>query len=260
MGRGPVLLALLAGLSCRAAPAPIETFTFLEINDLHVTDEASLAYPARVIEALNRENAAFVLVCGDVATDGREGELRLARGLLDRLKAPFHVVPGNHDAMFEGERPEEAFRAAFGVRETTYAFEFCGVHFVAIDPGCGKAYARNTVRPAVLDRLRSIAAGIPEGAPLVLFSHYPYGPGVTYRTPNAKDVLDIFKHQRLLAVVSGHWHGNTERREGGVLFTTTACASGTRKNHDGTAARGYRVFTVRGGSEVSTEFREVPPQ
>ena len=96
-------------------------------------------------------------------------------------------------------------------------------------------------------------------ASVVLFSHYPYGPGVTYRTPNADEVLAIFSRQRLLAVVSGHWHGNTEKRDRGVLFTTTASCSSTRPNHDKTRAKGYRIFTVRNGREIETAFKEVAP-
>jgi hypothetical protein len=253
--------ALLAGLlfSCAApAPAPDE-FRFLEVNDLHLLDDASMAYPRKVVEAMNREGAALALVCGDVATDGKEEELRRARAVLDGLAVPWHVAIGNHDALYGGEREETVFKEVFGLRETTYAFVSHGIHFVAIDPGCGKDYKKNAVRPAVLDRLAAIASAIPPDAPVVLFSHYPYGPGVTYRTPNADAVLSLFRGRRLLAVAGAHWHGNTEVRQGGVLFTTTACASSTRSNHDGMKPKGYRVFTVRGGREISTAFREVPP-
>lgn len=248
-----LLLPLLA--ACGGPPALVR---ILEINDIHVLDEASTAYPSRVVDAMNAEKADLVLVCGDVATDGKEGELRLARRVLDRLAAPYHVVAGNHDALHRGDREEDVFKRIFEQKETTYAFESHGIHFVAIDPGCGSNYRENRVPPPVVERLLALAASIPPDRPLILFSHYPYGTGVSYRTPNADEVLGLFRGKRLLAVVSGHWHGNTERREGGVLFTTTACASSTRNNHDKTDAKGYRVFTVREGREVSTEFKAVP--
>ncbi len=257
--RALLLLALLLPLGCRTSAGPPTSFRFLELNDLHLLDASSAAYPRKVVEAMNREQADCVLVCGDVATDGLESELRLAKAVLDGLSIPYLIVPGNHDALYGGEREEALFKAVFGLAETTYAVERGGIHFVAVDPGCGKAYLDNTVRPAALERLRGIAAAIPPGAPVILFSHYPYHPKVVYRTRNAEEVMKLFARQRLLAVVSGHWHGNTERRENGVLFTTTACSSGTRKNHDGTPARGYRVFTVDPDGGIRTEFREVPP-
>ena len=58
-------------------------------------------------------------------------------------------------------------------------------------------------------------------------------------------------------MVSGHFHGNTERRENGILMTTTACSSGSRGNHDGTEAKGYRVFHIDNQMNVTTEFKEV---
>ena len=93
--------------------------------------------------------------------------------------------------------------------------------------------------------------------PIILFSHYPFARGVKYRTQNADDVLTLFKGRKLLAVISGHFHGNTERRENGILMTTTACCSGTRSNHDRTKAKGYRVFLVHEDLAISTEFKEV---
>jgi 3',5'-cyclic AMP phosphodiesterase CpdA len=252
-------LFLLSLSACALPSASPGTFRFLEINDLHLLDDASMAYPAKVVEAMNREDAALVLVCGDLATDGKEQELRRARAVLEKLRIPWFVVPGNHDALTAGDRDEELFRTMFGLPETTYTFERGGLHFVAIDPGCGHDYTRNAVRAAPMARLREIAAALPPDAPVVLFSHYPYGPGVTYRTPNADEVLAIFSRQRLLAVVSGHWHGNTEKRDRGVLFTTTATCSSTRPNHDKTRAKGYRIFTVRNGCEIETAFKEVAP-
>ena len=61
-------------------------------------------------------------------------------------------------------------------------------------------------------------------------------------------------------MVSGHFHGNTERRENGILMTTTACCSGRRGNHDGTKAKGYRIFHIDKDMNVTTEFREVNGQ
>jgi hypothetical protein len=59
--------------------------------------------------------------------------------------------------------------------------------------------------------------------------------------------------------MSGHFHGNTVNIENGVLMTTTACSSGTRGNHDGTKAKGYRVFRVDDRMKITTEFKEVRP-
>ena len=74
---------------------------------------------------------------------------------------------------------------------------------------------------------------------------------------NADEVQALFAGRPLLAMISGHWHGNTEKIENGILMTTTACSSSTRGNHDGTKPKGYRVFTIHPDRTVSTEFKEV---
>jgi 3',5'-cyclic AMP phosphodiesterase CpdA len=156
------LALLLLSLSACALPSqPPATFRFLEINDLHLLDDASMAYPAKVVGAMNEEDAALVLVCGDLATDGKEQELRRARAVLEKLRIPWFVVPGNHDALSAGDRDEELFRRMFDLRETTYTFERGGLHFVAIDPGCGHDYTRNAVRAGPLAQLRRIAGALP---------------------------------------------------------------------------------------------------
>ena len=250
------LVAAVTGALALASSAEREAFVFLEMNDIHISDEASMRYPLAVVDAMNRENAAFTLVCGDLATDGKVDELDRAKVVLDRLKSPYFVVAGNHDAEFAGDRPETRFRSTFGLESASYRVVRNGVHFVAIDPGIGSDYEHNAVRPDVMKWLTATAAALPDGAPVILFSHYPYGPGVTYRTENADEVLRIFSTKRLLAVISGHFHGNTERVVNNVLFTTTATSSSTRENHDGTTARGYRVFRVGSDLTIRTEFRE----
>ena len=76
--------------------------------------------------------------------------------------------------------------------------------------------------------------------------------------PEADEVLALFAGHNLRAVLNGHFHGNQEEVVDGVLFTTTACLSSTRGNHDGTDLKGYRLFHCAGG-EITTEFVAVEP-
>lgn len=229
----------------------------LSLGDMHITDDKSIAYPRKVIEAMNAEGGDLVLVCGDLAKDGLRSELEIAKGVLDEFKMPYYPVVGNHDALYRGEKEETLFSEVFSLKQNNYHFVKNGIHFIAIDHGCGKAFNKNSVRPAAMAWIKETLTGIDENEPIVFFSHYPFGEGVRYQTPNSKEVLALFDGKKLLAMISGHFHGNTERRENGILMTTTACCSGTRGNHDGTKAKGYRVFHVDNKMNVTTEFVEV---
>jgi predicted phosphodiesterase len=243
----------------QAAFAAAGAVKILEVNDMHIVDEASLAYPRKVVAAMNREGGDLAIVPGDLAKDGKRSELLLAKKVLDGLKMPYVVVQGNHDVLYKGEKEETVFREVFSLKSNSYHVTAKGIHFLMIAHGCGKAYQNNAVRPEVLAWMRKTLGGIRDDKPYILVSHYPFARGVKYRTPNADEVLSLFKGRRLLAVMSGHFHGNTEKIENGVLMTTTACASGTRGNHDRTKAKGYRVFHIDGNLNIKTEFREVVP-
>ena len=259
---GAVALGLAPGFAdedkrVQPAPGPVK---ILALGDMHIVDGKSTAYPRKVVQAMNEEGGDLVLVCGDLGRDGKRTELELARDVLKELKMPYHPVPGNHDALHAGEKEEPLFQEVFSLKQSSYHFEQKGIRFIGIDHGCGKAYGKNAVRPAVMDWLGKTLTTIPHEQPIILFSHYPFARGVKYRTKNADDVLALFKGRKLLAVISGHFHGNTERRENGILMTTTACSSGTRGNHDGTKPKGYRVFHIDEDMNITTAFKEVAAQ
>jgi len=256
---GAVILGLTTGCSSLTA-SRVQAFgpvKILSLGDMHLTDQKSATYPRKVVRAMNDEGGDLVLVCGDLGSKPTRAELELARDVLDELKMPYYPVLGNHDALHAGEKEETLFREVFSLEQNSYHFTQKGIRFIGVDHGCGKAYGNNSVRPAVMAWLEKTLATIPDDQPIIFFSHYPFGKGVKYRTRNADDVHALFEGKRLLAMIGGHFHGNTEQRENGVLMTTTACSSGTRGNHDRTGAKGFRVFRVDEDLNITTEFKEV---
>src|SRR5215213_7867925 len=75
----------------------------VQLSDLHVGGSENGVDPLPRLEAVveavrglpNRPGA--VVVTGDLTDDGAEENYRIARELLERLDAPLHVLPGNHD-------------------------------------------------------------------------------------------------------------------------------------------------------------------
>lgn len=266
ISRRKFLGTLSAGVSIACVPGAVlhaatttgsSAVKILQLSDMHIKDEKSLAYPRKVIEAMNREGGDLAIIAGDLATDGKRSELEFAKQVLDELKMPYYVVQGNHDVLYNGEKEEDLFREIFSLKTNSYYFTEKGIHFLVIAHGCGRAYNKNAVRPEVLVWMRETLSQIDDNRPIILVSHYPYAKGVTYQTQNAEEVMSLFEGKNLIAIMSGHFHGNTEKIENGVLMTTTACSSGTRGNHNGTKAKGYRVFNIDKEMKITTEFREV---
>src|SRR5947209_2440976 len=88
---------LLVPFGSLLADAP--PFRFAWLSDTHVgatTGEQDLRAAVNDINSL--EGLSFVIISGDVTEYGSREQLRVAKEILDELRVPCHVIPGNHDA------------------------------------------------------------------------------------------------------------------------------------------------------------------
>ncbi|HWJ43611.1 MAG TPA: metallophosphoesterase, partial [Solirubrobacterales bacterium] len=151
-----------------------------------------------------------VLVSGDLTDDGAEDGYRLARGLLERIEAPLHVLPGNHDdrgrlrAAFElpgeGDEPIRGSADVGDLRLVLFDSNVPGQ-----DPGRYDA-----------GQLRWLDAELgsnPERPTLLALHHPPLVTGIQEwdeinleagQLPLLAEV--VARHPQLRAIVGGHLH------------------------------------------------------
>lgn len=192
----PILLAQLSDLHVGAAWEGVDPLPRLE----------------RAIEAVRSlpNPVDAVLVSGDLADDGSEESYRLARRLLDRLAAPVHVLPGNHD-------DRARIRAAFelpgdGDEPVDYTVEIGELRLVILDssvpgqdPGAfdpeqlrwlDDELGRESERPTILAMHHPpLTTGVPEWDAINLVA--------SERQALAEVVA---RHPQLRAIVGGHLH------------------------------------------------------
>jgi 3',5'-cyclic AMP phosphodiesterase CpdA len=202
-----------------------------------------------MVDTLNaRDDQDFTVVLGDLTTAAKPEEFALAKAGLDRLRKPWHAVPGNHDANKEGV---SGYEQVFG--PARWRHEYGGWVMLGLDSTQGVS-SDVTIPPDRLDWLKKEVAAIDPATPIALFLHHPLNPhSKAYRVKNAEEVLALFQGHALRLAAAGHFHGNQEERRDGVLFTTTACCAGTRGNHDKTTEKGCRLFHCK-GDQIETEF------
>ncbi len=223
-------------------PAAME-FGFAQGSDVHVTDTKSVEILNDAVDMINADPyVAFSLWLGDLTQDSASDAMALARMGLDRLRRPYYVLRGNHDlagAYFERE---------FG--PLNRVFEYAGWKFILLDSNP----ETEPIGGERIEWLRELLKATDPSQPIVLCTHHPLYPKTrAYLAPGAADVIALFKGHNLKAVLSGHYHANQEEVVDGVLYTTTACLATTRGNHDGTTARGYRLFYCSGDT-ITTQF------
>lgn len=250
----------LAPLGCLGGRTPPKEtraagFSFIQATDLHYIERPSTrAEMARLVEGLNawRGQADFVVFTGDLTEHATPEAFAGVAEALARLELPWYALPGNHDmnpAAWLAHFPDYD---SFSRRHRGHALLF-------LDSNEEEDPVWVTLSPRKLVWLDEQLARIPRETPILLFLHHPLAPDCPkYGIRNAEAVLARFSDRKLLAAVSGHYHSLWESRRDGVLFTTSTCLLETRRNHDGTTAKGCRLFNVEAG-RVSSRYLDFTP-
>ena len=258
-------IGLTAGLGISTAAgtalpafAEGETLRFVAINDIHVKDQASVEIVIRAVTEMNSiAGLDFVVVVGDLGTDGTRREMMLAESALERLRVPYFSVPGNYDYDLTVGDGYANYDASFGRRQ--WQVSQTGWAFLGLDT-CNETVSEVTIPDERMAWLEQQLKGIAEARPIALFAHHPFNPNtLAFRVRNAEEVMSLFGHHNLRMVISGHYHGNQIEHRDGVLFTTTSCCSTTRANFDGTREKGFRYFELEGPT-IRHRFVEVRPE
>lgn len=243
-----------------AAPAPTDfgSVRFAVISDPHVDikgkngmkmSASSLECVEKSVTALNMDKQlSFVMVCGDLLLDGERENAAAIKTELDKLKAPYMVVAGNHD--FVPADPKK-HRAGFSYMPIEgFVKHFKGHGYDA----SGKRYYSREIVPGL--RVVGLDANLPldpkkwggvmpaeqlrwldkeltahKDSMHIVFIHHnllswsadelPGGPKQWFCVDNAAEVREVFSRHAAMApmVISGHRHIALNVKElGGVNY------------------------------------------
>jgi 3',5'-cyclic-AMP phosphodiesterase len=190
-------------------------FLLVQLSDAHLgatwggpDPEARLA---AAIDSVRRlpDRPGAVLVTGDLAEHGADAEYELARDLLERLGAPVHVLPGNHDDRASLRR---CFDQPGDAAPVQSAVDLGPLRLVALDttrPG-EDAGELDAARLAWLDE----ALGAAPARPTLVAMHHPPvltgvpgwdGIGLTDADRLALAAV-VRAHPQVLGLAAGHLH------------------------------------------------------
>jgi Icc protein len=193
-----------------------EPVLFVQLSDLHIGASENGFDPVPHLEAVveavrslpNRPDA--VLVSGDLTDDGAADGYRVARELLERLEAPLHVLPGNHD-------DRGRLRAAFGLpgdgdEPVRYSADVGELRLVVFDSNVpGQDPGRYD--PEQLGWLDAELGVEPARPTLLALHHPPLATGIREwdginLEPGQRPLLAevVARHPQLRAIVGGHLH------------------------------------------------------
>jgi len=230
--------ALLCLLCLLCLPLPAVGETFLAVADLHLSGDGQGRRTAAEAVAAAAADADCVLVLGDSANNGRDGEHRLAmdfaRLITERSGAPVLFIPGNHDytrTLLSGDfalaygafGPDDAFsRDAATASFALFKGETC---LIMLDTngfdGAGNVLPDGGIASETLSWVRAVLDGLAPGTPVVACGHHPILPAARdARTPGASALADILRAYAVPIYLCGHDHGFHTVSEGGLTQVT----------------------------------------
>lgn len=251
------------------------------IGDQSFTTDLQQSYRvlSKGVEILAKEDVACVLHTGDlldssVSPDDFRAQFAQATGILDQLRRPWHLAPGDHDVnppQYQPNSPDRSrdaiFRELYRQREPklsdtlTHSFTVNGYHFIALnsqehlhtDPRWGDIFL-DKISPEQFDWLKDDLAGHRNAKGIVVFLHQP----MWYSWSNWKPVHELLRRYHVMAVVAGHFHyDQDEGKLDGIRYAVVGAAGGitNQGSRDAGTVHHVTVMTIK---KREVEFRLLP--
>lgn len=182
-----------------------EPFRFALLTDLHISTinpQPSEDLRLAVADVNTLKDIDFLLVSGDVSNLGDTASLREARQLLQKLKMPYYIVPGNHDIRWS-EPQATNFKKVFGADKFTFTHK--GYLFVGFTTAPLTKSTNGIIQKEDINWIQTVLEKSGTAMPFFAVTHYPLQTG---DVDNWKELTDIFKKYNVQAVLGGHYHRN----------------------------------------------------
>jgi len=180
-----------------------QQFKFAWLTDVHIgypTAEADLRSSVNDINSFN--DISFTIISGDITATGTLEELSLAKSILDDLKKPYYIIPGNHDTKWS-ESGCTDFLKLWG--NDRFVFEYDKFLFIGLHEGPRMRMADGYFAPEDLRWFDSLIVSMPNSnKPVIFVTHYPLDEGIA----NWYEMLDRLKNINTQVVLFGHGHTN----------------------------------------------------
>lgn len=240
------LLPLLLPILLPSLSSAQRGFSFAQISDTHVGSNTGAEDLRRAVRDINQNDSIqFVILTGDITEFGADQEYVLAKRILDSLRKPLHVIPGNHDANWS-ESGGNTVITTFGAQ--TCAFSFGGYRFLGTACGPFMRMGPGQIPREDILWLKAQLSQLKDPAtPIIFLNHYPLDSSLN----NWYEAINLLKTRNIQLIVCGH--GHTDHRytfEGipGVMGRSTLRAAAP--------VGGYNIVTI---SRDTAYFRERIP-
>ena len=212
---------------------------FVQVSDalLSANSEYSQKVLKSAIADINTlQDVSFVVFTGDNINNPSEANLKLFLKIVKKLKVPYYIAIGDHDVYKANGLSKVRYYDMIHEHnwfmfkhQPNYKFKKKGFVFLVVDgakeiiPGSVGYYREGTLDWVESELTKN------EKKDVIILQHFPieYPENTeastkthkTYKVEQYKELID--KHNNLLAVLSGHFHTNSENMTNGVYHIST---------------------------------------
>ena len=180
-----------------------QQFKFAWLSDIHIGYPTAQEDLQRSVDDINSlEDISFTIISGDITATGTFQELTQAKIILNQLKKPYYIIPGNHDTKWS-ESGCTDFLKLWG--NDRFVFEYDKFLFIGLHQGPRMRMADGHWAPEDLRWYDSLIVSLPNSnQPIIFITHYPLNKEIA----NWYEMLDRLKNVNAQVVLFGHGHAN----------------------------------------------------
>lgn len=229
-----------------------QPFRFALLTDLHisVTNHRPTEDLQNAVTDVNKLSGIdFVIVSGDVSNLGDTLSLRNAKQMLQKLKIPFYIVPGNHDVKWY-ENGSVNFNAIF--KDNKFVFTHKDIEFIGFTTAPLKNTGIGFIQPVDINWMKSTLRKAGKEKSIIVITHYPLQNG---DVQNYDKMIDLLLPYNVQAVIGGHYHRNVVFNYDGIPGVINR--STLRGNE---ATGGYSIYSISDSIRVYEKKISMPEE
>ena len=247
-----LLLAVVCLFSLVFSYGQRGNFQFAWLTDIHVVRGSNHIEDLQAsVDNINKnKDVQFTIISGDISDFGYDVDLKIAKRILDKLKKPYYIVPGNHDTKWS-ESGATVFQEVFGHRNI--AFDYGNISFIGFQTGPILRRGDGYITPDDFNWVKKeVSKARKKNHIIIPFTHYPLNNSMS----NWYKLSDYFKENKVPVVLVGHGHRNRKMDFDGLPGVMARTNPG-RKSKDKDTPVGYTIVKV---TSDSIYFTEVNPE
>lgn len=230
---------LLIGAVMLMAPMMMQAARIVVLADVHVVPGNECEQQLKnAVSEINQLDADLVVMNGDLCNEGSDAELHNVKTILDAIRHPLCVLPGNHETTWSQSATKTIFDHWGNDRFVT---EVDDLVIVGIACGPYMKMGDGHIKQEDLHWLKkTLDEKVVEGKRVISFNHYP----LLKDLDNYADYCECLKPYPVIAHVNGHYHKYEKYQSEIGKINCMMVRSLDRKNGD----YGYTIMDVTADS------------